>query len=64
VIVENQAPQHSKRRRFWNWGVLGLLVLAVVLGLRFLPIGEHLERFTAWIERMGPTGYLFSLFSM
>src|SRR5690606_31785222 len=37
-------------------GLLGLLILAGVLMLIFLPVKEHLVGFLDWIRNMGPWG--------
>lgn len=43
--------------RIRRWGIPAFLLVALVLAMRFLPVGEKVERYTQWIERMGPAGY-------
>lgn len=39
--------------------VLGvLLLIAFIVAVRFLPIGDWIEAFQAWVKGLGPVGYL------
>lgn len=51
------ASQESQARKVpWKWLVLGILILALILAGRLLPLREWIKQFDAWVEGIGPWG--------
>lgn len=51
------ASQESQARKApWKWLAVGILISALILSGRLLPLSEWLKQFNAWVEGLGPLG--------
>lgn len=54
------SPQLPWQNRVpWKWIGIGLLIAALMISSRLLPMGEWLTAFQHWLAELGPLGYLF-----
>jgi uncharacterized membrane protein YdjX (TVP38/TMEM64 family) len=42
--------------KYWKWLVVAALLIAASAAWSFLPLGEWIKSFTAWVEKLGPLG--------
>jgi len=49
---------NNDRQKSWKWIALGLVVLAIMLAARILPVGVWLMDFDQWIAGKGTSGFL------
>lgn len=42
--------------KYWRWGALVLLAVALVVAARVLPVKEWVGDFNVWVQRLGPKG--------
>ena len=42
--------------KYWKWLALAALLVALSAAWSFLPLGEWIKSFTAWVEKLGPLG--------
>jgi uncharacterized membrane protein YdjX (TVP38/TMEM64 family) len=48
----------EKRAASWNWVGLGILMLALLIAVRVLPVTDWLTRFNYWVAHLGVWGVL------
>ena len=44
--------------KYWKWGALAALLIAVSAAWSFLPLGEWIKSLTGWVEKAGPVGFV------
>lgn len=56
MMSKQSAPSGGFLQRYWKWGLLLLLLVALSSAASFLPLKDWIKSFTDWVQGLGPLG--------